>query len=450
MSTIPPPTFPATGSDAFTYYLLVASGSMAPQMGLVVEFASRVDEVALARALRLLLDTEPVLGYRFVADSPGPLWERVELGEDGAVLRVEVTSDPEAAAHAFLASPFDARTDPQVRGRLLRAPDHDALALQVSHVAVDGRGSVEALYRLCELHRTLAERPDWEPPFNSRSIRDFARAGVPASIVEKATSMKAFASTMTASEWPFPDSGKRGGAAYTLASLDPTLLAATRQAARTRGATVNDVLLTAYYQALRRVLKPGIGAKTPVSIGADLRAHLSIGEGWGLSNFAAMLGVPLSAAAQDDFDYALARIQEETQALKSTTLRQLAVSRALSDGLTRGRRIRMWRPMFRAMGAAAKKAMDSGDAVSVPVLTNLGEIDSAKVRFGGDAAVARVRWFVQPGSGGAIPLGAATFRGRLELCMSVDPNTIDPDVPHRIVDGTVREIEAWISAPAAF
>ena len=98
------------------------------------------------------------------------------------------------------------------------------------------------------------------------------------------------------------------------------------------------------------------------------------------------------------------------------------------------------------MGATMMKAIEQGPTGSSPVLTNIGEIESQKVRFGGPTVVNHVQWFVQQGRGGGFALGVSSYRGRLDLCMSVDPDTIDADLPAAIVNGTVRALLDWAAA----
>ena len=441
---LPSTVYPSVG-DLFINYVFVASGGMTPEMGVAVGFKGRVDEWALRRAVVALLETEPVLGYRFVTDAPGPLWERADLPEAGAVLPVAESDDLRTDLHEFLALPLDTSSGPQLRALLLRSADRDVLALQVSHLAVDGRGAVEALYRLCEIHQALVENPEWEAEFNVDSIRDFAAAGVASTLGEKVGSLRATANMVKPSDWPFPDSGKRGKEPFVARSIEPATFDRIQKKARGRGATVNDVLLAAYYQSLRRALRPPAGARTPISIGADLRKYLETPD-VGLSNFAAMLALPFVNTGDDDFDSALAIVQGQTRTVKDRTLRELAVSRVMGDRMMGGRRARLWRRSLERMGATMMKAIEQGPAGSSPVLTNIGEIDSQKVRFGGPTVVDHVQWFVQQGRGGGFALGVSSYRGRLDLCLSVDPDTIDADLPAAIVDGTVRELLDWAAA----
>lgn len=437
-----PQTIPATSGDCATYYMLVASGGISPQMGAAIRFDTHVDEARLARALQLLLDTEPVLGYRFVAGPGVPTWQRAQFAEGEILLPIRETADPDADAAAFAGSDFDPCAGPQVRGLLLRSSDRDTLVLQVSHVAVDGRGVIETLYRLAEIHRTLCDDPAWTPPFNEKADRSFAPAAAGVGLRDRMGAMKSLTSLTEPSEWPRqPDSGKRGSESYMFGVVEPTVFRAVKDKGRTHGATVNDLLLNAYHRSSCRVLHPAPGACTPVLMTADLREHLPAGSERGLSGFAAFWGVELSPAGAEDFDGTLSRVVERTSAWKSSGMaRQKAIGSGSAEAMSRGWRQKLVRPMYIKMGDVMKKAMESGTAA--PMLTNIGVIDEEDLDFGGGLRADKCRWF-SPIAGSAGSLGAATFRERLEICMGADPKATDPDLARAIVDGVVGELEDW-------
>jgi NRPS condensation-like uncharacterized protein len=442
MGSIAPERLSATAGDCATYYMMVEPGAMSPQMGAEVSFDARIDEARMAQALRLLLESEPVLGYRFVADASVPVWQRAEVAEGDALLPVRETADADSDAAAFVASAFDPCAGPQVRGVLLRSADRDTLVLQVSHVAVDGRGVIETLYRLAEIHRSLAADPAWKPPFNIEADRSFTPAAAGVGFLEKMSSMKSLTSLTEPSEWPrIEDSGKRGGEPYVFGVVEPPVFRAVKHKGRARGATINDVVLNAYHRSWCRALNPAPGTRTPIMMTSDLREHLAPDSKRGLSGFAAFWGVTLSPAGDDDFDTTLARVVERTSAWKSSGIaRQKAIGSAGGDAMARGWRARTLRPMYAKLGDMLKKGMESG--APMPMFTNIGAIDEENLDFGDDSRVQGCRWFPPMGPSAGC-LGAASFRERLETCMGADPKTADPDLVHAIMDGMLKELRGW-------
>jgi NRPS condensation-like uncharacterized protein len=444
MSTAAPQTYPATAGDCMMYYTMVASGGISAQMGAAVSFDGHIDEVRMARALRLLLDSEPVLGYRFAADASVPAWQRAEPAESGRLLPVRATTDPDADASAFVASAFDPCTGPQVRGVVLRSPDIDTLVLQVSHIAVDGRGVAETLYRLADIHRVLGDDAEWTPPFNAEADRSFTSAAADVGFAERVGSMKSLASLTEPGEWPgWPDSGKRGGDTFVFGIVEPALFRAMKEKGRAHGATVNDIVLTAYQRSMCRVQRPATGARTPILMTIDLREYLSPDCKRGLSGFAAFWGANLSHADDEDFDASLARTVEETSAWKRSGMaRQKAVASGTTDRMARGWRLKLSRAANIKMGEAMKRGMDS--STGAPMFTNIGVIDDETLDFGSGVRVERARWF-PPIAWNAGCMGAATFRERLEVCMAAESSLTDPDLVRAIVGGVVEELEGWVT-----
>jgi NRPS condensation-like uncharacterized protein len=330
----------------------------------------------------------------------------------------------------------------------LGAPDRDTLALQVSHIAVDGRGVIETLYRLAQIHRALGDDPTWAPPLNEKSDRSFTSAAAGVGFRDRMGSMKSLTSLTEPSEWPrLPDSEKHGDEPYMFGVVEPAVFRAAKEKGRARGATVNDLVLNAYHRAWCRVLHPAPGVCTPILMTADLREHLSVGSERGLSGFATFWGVALSPAGDDDFDVTLTRVVERTSAWKSSGMaRSKAIGSGTADAMSHGWRLKLVRPMYIKMGDVMKKGMQSG--APAPMLTNIGVIDEEKLDFGRGMRADRCRWF-SPVADNAGCLGAAAFRERLEVCMAADPEATDPDLVHAIVDGLVKELEDWVASGEA-
>ena len=68
-----PNTFKVTTQDAYNY---AASKMFADQqLCMIIKLSGMLDENVLAKAVRLTMDLEPVLGERFVENCVSPFWE---------------------------------------------------------------------------------------------------------------------------------------------------------------------------------------------------------------------------------------------------------------------------------------------------------------------------------------------------------------------------------------
>jgi len=409
---------------------------MRPQLGGVVALGGRLDEVRLGRAVRLLLDAEPVLGCRFDADTVPPVWRRLETLDAMPLLTVVESAEPEAEAASFIAELFDQRLDPQVLAALLRGPSGDVLALKMEHAAVDGGALKEALYLLSDIYRKLGEAPEWEPEPNLAGLRHpIAEAG----ILEKLRSLTPGSGLVPGkSDWNVPSVDRSGPADYVSASVEPKVLQSAATLGKGVGATVNDIILAAFYRTLHRVLRATPGSSTPISVSCELRKHLPAGTKTGLGNFSSVLQVTVPPVAGEGFDGTLARVVEATQEWKRDGAgRSMSVSMPMVHRVLRNRGL----GFFRKMVAKATEA--AGDQQGgYPTLTNIGIIDERVLDFGADVRVDDA-WLLGPVARRSIILTASTFRQRLHIAVGAEFAAIDRGLVTDIVTGTVSEIASW-------
>lgn len=73
-------TMPVTLQDQFNYAARYGISNYTLQA--VIRFGNRLDEVKLARAVRLSTDAEPVLGCLFVERDDSPFWQRLAYPGD--------------------------------------------------------------------------------------------------------------------------------------------------------------------------------------------------------------------------------------------------------------------------------------------------------------------------------------------------------------------------------
>jgi NRPS condensation-like uncharacterized protein len=430
-------TIPATLPVEFIERMIHVSGEFdvyRPQLGAVVSLGGRVDEQRLKRALRLLLDAEPILGCRFAAEVVPPVWQRLQGLDALHLLEVRESGDPGADASAFVAEPFDPRVDPQVRAMLLRGPSADLLAVKVQHAAMDGGALKETLYLIGETYRTLGERPDWTPVPNLDGVRrPTARAGV----IERMRLLPHSGLSFPPSEWGTAEPGDRGAARYTTASIEPEVFRSAVALGRSVGATVNDIILTAEYRTLYRLLAAAPGSKTPLTISCELRKHLPPGTRTALSNISGAWAISVSPARDETFDGTLARVVEATRAWKHAGAgKAVALAMPFSSALMRKQGLALTRRMM------VKMTDGDADPSFAAGLTNIGVIDDAKLDFGAPTQV-RDAWLLGPVSPTVLILTASTYRDRLHLALGTEFASMGDWLVSDVLDGAAREIEAW-------
>ena len=142
------------------------ANSMDPMMEMVLgsrlTFAERLDVEVLARASRLLLDLEPVLGCWWDTKSRGADWVRCTGLDERVVFSMADSEDPDGDFAAFHGTPFDPR-GPRLAVLMLRSRDHDDLCVRFDHSAGDGWSAKEVTHLLADIYSRLLDDPDYVP-----------------------------------------------------------------------------------------------------------------------------------------------------------------------------------------------------------------------------------------------------------------------------------------------
>lgn len=431
-----PAPIPATIPSEFVEWailMMIENGFMRPQLGAIVRFQGRLQAPRAAKAVRLVMDAEPVLGCRFVADAKRPYWERLATLDDRAVLMVQDADDPEDAAREFLASPFDPTTGPQLEALLARGPHGDVLALKLSHLAVDGGAVKECLYLLAETYRRLELEPDLAVTPNLDGARSLLPAARGARWGERLRAMKP-QELLPPTDWGITGLGKeRGHQEHIVRRVPQQESRALREWGRDRGATVNDLLLAAYLRALFATLRPAQGDATPVQMSCDLRRWLPPGTRTALSNISATWSINIPPVEGETFAETLARVVERTRAWKASEpgVRQ-AVGLWIASRLVMPQGVEVMRKPI--------KGNPVTDTTGYPTMTNIGVIDETLVDFGEGVAVADAYLLGPIAFPTGYVLTASTFRDEMTLSAGIDTLAIDLGLAESLLDGTVREL----------
>jgi NRPS condensation-like uncharacterized protein len=411
-----------------TVYMASEFGAYRPQLGGVVLFDGRLDETRLMRALRLLLDAEPVLGCNFVPRGAPPVWRRLDGLDSIRLLDVRESDDPAADAAAFIAEPFDCTVGPQALAALVHGPSSDALAVKVSHVAMDGGALKETLYVLGEFYRTLAEQPDWMPKPNLDGVRaPMARAG----LLEKLGSFRQSDMTLRPSDWDLPLLEGRGPATYVTTSVEPDVFLSAAGLGAAAG----------YYRTLWRLLGAAPGSRTPLMNSCELRKHLPAGTKTALSNISSAWYVSVPPADAEGFGETLARVIEATHEWK-----RAGAGKASAIGIPIINKLWRRKDLEYIRKALFGRDVDVGQQIGG--LTNIGIIDDDRLDYGGSTRVTDA-WLLGPVFFIGVLLTATTFRDRLHLAVGAEFAGVSAELVTHVVEGTAREIESWVASRGA-
>lgn len=426
----PSPThYPAPTLDVFNIYF---EQIYDPTMHAVFVLDGELDAGAMREATKRLVASDPYLRSRYAEVDGRPVWEEiperlwegafalVPAGEDGG--RPLTTPPP----------PLDVRSGPQVRVGLYRRGEGDLLAVTCHHGFCDASGAMILARDLFAIYRGIMEDPDFRPA--PRDSYDRSTAHILALYSGEERERALAEEEPFVDRWRFPvERTGRGTPRIACRTLPPERLELTKAFGKQHGATVNDVLLGAYFLALLRVRGNPSDRGAPLSLltSADLRRKHPGCHGEGLPmNLSIAYEITLSA-------------DEETQL--SDVIDQVAAITARRKAGNLGLATILFYEEIMAGGMPAVRAFYDGmieryetSGLKNPVFSNLGVFDP------GD-------YLPVPGQDGAAldiqdiqylpctcwPYGflllASTFRGRLTIMTAYEEGPYSTAVVERFL-----------------
>ncbi|HOG46994.1 MAG TPA: hypothetical protein PLJ35_21020 [Anaerolineae bacterium] len=426
-----PRRLPASAGDQ----AMVLGGRLSDlQIRCVLTFSARVDAARLARAVRLTLDAEPVLGCRFVGDPWLPYWERLD-GLDAQPLCPTVQPhDAERALHGFLAEPLDPWAGLPLRVRLFRA-EHDTLCVKVHHAVADGRGVLEYLTLLASTYRELALDPTYQPQPNLHGSRQPSQVWRQAGAREMLHAVRHF-SGQGPLAWSRPDAGHAAGPAFAVRRLGPEASRGIRAYSQEMGVTVTAVLLTATYRALFELLDPPQGVPLPMVVAMDLRRHIPSGRAGAICNLSGGLYPAITRRPSAPFSATLQQVHAALEAAKATHV-EMAQMLFLHLAFVRGFGV-----AHRLAGHfVAVRPTGAGGSRFSPGLSNLGVVDPWLAAFG-EGALSDLVVFGPANYPPDLGLTVSTFGGRMAVTMGYSDTPGEALLVRRFLELLMGELGA--------
>ncbi|EPR12295.1 condensation domain-containing protein [Ruminiclostridium papyrosolvens] len=310
---ISPNCIPADGHDICNY---VARYKMANfQIQAVMKLDGRLDFDKLSKAVGLSFDVEPVFGSRFVK-STHPYWKRINDIDCVEFCTFEETDNPDEAIQKFLDIPLDLDRGPMAKVRLIRSGSSETLCMKASHVCCDAAGAKEYFLLLADIYSQIdKENSDYTPVQSIRDKNDQIRLFKALDIdVSHANSLK---SKIGLPLWNFPWRNNRIGATrFVVCKLPNGQLEKMKNYSKARGATINDLILTALYRVMFEISKPPCNVPMDIPITLDLRRYLPDQKAEAIRNFAGGYVTTIARKKHESFSETLSRVMATTKKLK--------------------------------------------------------------------------------------------------------------------------------------
>ena len=421
--------FPARAMDRAEYMDRLISDQ---QIHCVVTLGDRVDPERLARAVRITLDAEPVLGCRFVERPWRPYWERRHDLDEVTLFSLEEGSGSGEAMRSlmsFVTTPSDPRSDPLVQVRLFRS-ERDTVCVKIDHVAADTGGLKEYVYLLSDTYRRLAGDGSCARTPRKLADRSLRQVLEQFGIAEKAKAM--LSGSPPAQRWGFPWRGAgHDGREFAVRRLTVDRLTAVKEYGKGKGATVNDCVLAAYYRALFELAGPEPGVGVTINVPIDLRRYRAGGRAEAVCNLSGQLYPVVDRLPGEEFGGTLARVRDSMDALKSSMPgigSAMTVAASVSPG-----------PFVTGRVYSRVVAGELRSGRCNPYLSNLGILEPGRLDFVGVGAVDA--YLVSPLMfAPGFLLGISTFADAMTLTVGYADADANRPVVERFLDLVLADL----------
>jgi NRPS condensation-like uncharacterized protein len=202
-----------------------------------------------------------------------------------------------------------------------------------------------------------------------------------------------------------------------------------------RGATVNALLLTAFFRAVAATYPPPAGRPMSLPFTVDYRRYLPDPAAVPIANLAVSIWLGVTHVPDEPFERSLDRVEAQLSVWRDATwgvagLMQATSMARLGYATTKA-------VMGAVMGGSAKSAESSKTS---PIFTNIGVLDDARLRFAGVAPVA-ARISGPAGFGASLVPTISTYRDELTVSVGFCDEDMDAAVIDTVLEYMAGELE---------
>ncbi len=382
----------------------------------------RIDIEALKTVLVCFFEKAPVLHSSFSDNRIRPYWTvRDYRIEDILTVKTVAEDALREEIDAFLTQYIPPEAGVQMKVALFFHGESSVLCLVENHMCMDGGDLKYFLNTLCENYNefVLHGKSPVELRTGTRAY-DAVYEDFSATERKIAKSLYKNINRPDGHRFPLTPDNIRDTSFIARRKLSAETFNRLRAAGKKRGATINDMLLTAYFDALYKIAGFPAGDSISVSCAVDLRRHIKDNSDSGVTNQTAWMQCSVPRNGGDIFE-TLEFVKASSNAFKKDRFMGLHGLPLLSLG-------------YRILPlAASEEIIKAGYANPLIAMSNIGILDENKLSLQGHAPVdgyisGAVKY--KP----YVLLSATSLRKELTLSMCVRGNEEDRRIVTRFFD----------------
>ena len=359
-------TFRVTAGDLNIYH---ARSLADQQITYVLEFSGLLALDRLQNALALVHGALPILSS--ILQVKGTHFERVRIQDSKPQVRVAACDNPREEIVRFTGAPCDPGREPPLKLLLLQNNGAHTLCLKIDHTVSDAGG----LKYLVHLVATAYTRGVSSAAINhDRGLRQVFRRFSPLALARAVRQANLPRPGAALVDGPFQDETTF----VEHVSLAPSQFGQVHKEAKQAGATINDALLAALYQAIfKQAMFRNSPTGYPVMVPIDMRRYLPERERGVVANLSSAVYPSLAEIPNESFQDTLERVKASMDRLKQQNP-GLGALLLMAIGSVAGGK--MMRDRYQLAAAHGSRFIN---------FTNFGTIDSTGISFG-DVPLAQV------------------------------------------------------------
>ncbi|MES5948940.1 condensation domain-containing protein [Bacillus cereus group sp. MG6] len=402
--------YSVTPQDRMNYLLGLYSADQ--QINAVLYFPVGLSKEILEQSVRITLQLQPVLNSRFV-ENDTPYWEEHSSGTNSSIYFFAEGNDQELEIMAidFIKEPGDRIQGPMVQTILLRGTTTDMLVVKLSHLCSDGAGVKEYINLLGAIytHLSLGGSKDQiikEFGEGNESFRDQSHVFKYAGISDVKSAYRPN-QEQQASLWSFPSQpNKNKSPKMSVGRLSREQTLCLTKWTKAQQATLNDVIMTAYFRALSHftVYAEPRTAEKMIGLTIDLRRYLPNYTTGAICNLSGMEMPVIKMEDGESFNQTLVRVKQSMDKIKG---QNPGLSSAAGMEILAGMKLSTVKEMYNQQ---YEQAVQMG--MALPLMTNFGVIADEPIQFG--EIQAEDGYMTSPIMYAPFfSMGASTYNGRL-------------------------------------
>ncbi len=269
---------------------------------LELHYDFEIDIEKLRTVLICFFEKAPVLHSRFVDNHVSPYWEVMPYNIE-QVLTVAHPADVQSAIDEFLTQYIPPESDLQMKVAVFYYEGKTALCFVENHMCMDGGDFKYFIREFCKAYTDYDEKGI--PPLNLREgTRAYDSVYSDFSKTQEKMARNLYRNVCAKDKHKFPltESKKDDNSFIARRKISADTFMRLKAVGKQQGATINDMLVAAYFYALYELAGYGEDESVTISCAIDLRRHLKDDEGQGITNHTAFMQCNIPHRGRDIFE----------------------------------------------------------------------------------------------------------------------------------------------------